>query len=366
MYRARKISWVFAVLLAMFIGIAGCGEEDMDVEEKIDAALPEVRWTMQTPWDQGWLLYEMAENFAERVREMSSGKFVIQVHPAGEVVGATDVLDATGEGVIEAYHSWPGYWMGKHPSAPFFSSIPLHLDPLMHVTWMYGYGGKELYQEMMNEIGQNVIVMPGGVTGPEMLAHSNKPIERMSDWRGLKYRAPGHWGEILKEQGVSVAKNPGVELYPALDRGILDAVEFSTPAVNRQTGFHRVTDYIVGPGLHQPTSFFEVGFNKDAYYALPKIYRAILENAAMAMTLDMWTRSNVADMDALDFFKEQGVRRTYVDPDVQRELREHAWSFIDNDVREKNNDHYTRTWNSVKEFWDRFSDYEEFMVPVRE
>lgn len=187
----------------------------------------------------------------------------------------------------------------------------------------------------------------------------------MADWRGLKYRAPGWWGEVLKDMRVAVTMLPGTELYPALDRGILDATEFSTPAVNRQQGFHEVAEYIAGPGLHQPTCFFELGFNKDAYNRLPDIYKAILENAAMSMTLHMWTKSNVVDMEALDFFDERGIKRTYVDPVVQREMREQSWNWIDNDVKRRNNDHYTRTWASVNEFWDRFSAYEEFMIPVR-
>jgi len=364
MFRIKTITLVMAAIFTMAVGFTGCGGQETG-EESVEAVLPDVRWTLQTTWSQGWLLHEMAEDFAKRVNDLSGGKFIIDVQPAGAIVGGLEVLDAADSGAIDAYHSWPGYWMSKHPSAPFFASIPLHLEPLMHTTWLYNYGGKELYQEMMDEAGQNVVVMPGGVTGPEMLAHSNKPLEEMEDWKGLKYRAPGWWGEVLKELGVAVTMLPGTELYPALDRGILDATEFSTPAVNRQQGFHEVADFIAGPGLHQPTCFFELGFNKDAYNELPELYKKIIDNAAMAMTLHMWTKSNVADMEALDHFEERGIKRTYVEPEVQREMREQAWEWIDNDVKKRDNDHYSRTWASVNEFWERFSDYEQFMVPVR-
>jgi TRAP-type mannitol/chloroaromatic compound transport system substrate-binding protein len=360
-----RLCLVVLVLIAA-VALAGCGNGQPATGGGDSEALPEVRWTLQTTWSQGWLLHEMAEDFAQRVSVLSDGKFQIDVQPAGAIVGGLEVLDATDSGTIDAYHSWPGYWMGKHPSAPFFASIPLHFEPLMHATWLYNYGGKELYQEMMDEAGQNVIVLPGGVTGPELLAHSNEPLETKADWQGLKYRAPGWWGEVLKEQGVAVTMLPGTELYPSLERGILDATEFSTPAVNRQQGFHEVAQYIAGPGLHQPSVFFELGFNKQAYESLPDVYKAILENASYAMTLHMWTKSNVEDMKALDYFDEIGIERTYVSPELQREFREEAWAWIDNDVQQKGNDHYTRTWASVSEFWERFLDYESFMIPVRE
>ncbi|MDW7651825.1 MAG: hypothetical protein SCK29_13060 [Bacillota bacterium] len=365
---SKKLLYLLVVVLIAGVALAGCGGNEQPATGSGDGeeALPEVNWTLQTTWSQGWLLHEMAEDFAARVSEMSGGKFTIDVQPAGAIVGGLEVLDATHSRTIDAYHSWPGYWMGKHPSAPFFASIPLHLEPLMHTTWLYNYGGKELYQEMMDEAGQNVIVLPGGVTGPEMLAHSNTPLETKEDWQGLKYRAPGWWGEVLKEQGVAVTMLPGTELYPSLEKGIIDATEFSSPAVNRQQGFQEVADFIAGPGLHQPTCFFELGFNKDAYNELPEVYKAILENASYSMTLNMWTKSIVEDMDALDYFDEIGIERTYVSPELQREFREESWQWIDNDVKNSDNDHYKRTWASVNEFWERFLDYEEFMIPVRE
>ena len=349
------------VALVASMALAGCGGQQpvANPANNADAAdaLPEVNWTLQTTWSQGWLLHEMAEDFAKRVSDLSDGKFVIDVQPAGAIVGGLEVLDAAHSGTIDAYHSWPGYWMGKHPSAPFFASIPLHLEPLMHTTWLYNYGGKELYQEMMDEAGQNVIVLPGGVTGPEMLAHSNKPLETIKDWEGLKYRAPGWWGEVLKEEGVAVTMLPGTELYPSLEKGIIDATEFSTPAVNKQQGFHEVADYIAGPGMHQPTCYFEFGFNKDEYNKLPDVYKAILENASYATTLHMWTKSNVEDMKALAFFEEEGIERTYVSPEVQREFREQAWAWIEADVNKSTNEHYKKTWASVNEFREKFSDY---------
>ncbi|MFO7644608.1 MAG: hypothetical protein R6W95_09525 [Desulfosarcina sp.] len=357
---------LLAALLAFSFIVTGCGDKKVETTAApaVDP-MPTVTWTLQTTWAQGWLLHQMAEDMAKRVELMSDGKFKINVLPAGAVVGGLEVLDATATGTIDAFHSWPGYWMSKHPSAPFFASIPMSLEPLMHTTWLYGYGGKELMQAMYDEIGINVYSIPGGVTHPEMLAHSNKPLEKLEDFVGLKYRTPGWWGEILKGMGVSVTMLPGTELYPALERGILDALEFSSPIVNRQQGFHEVTKYVAGPGMHQPTCFFEFGFNKQKYDALPKIYQEMLQTAAMATTLWSWTQDIVLGIETFEYWRSIGKEFTRVSDEAQREFRKQAWAWIDADVKAKNNAHYTKTWQSVQEFWTKFSEYEHIMVPIR-
>lgn len=328
-------------------------------------AQTKVTWTLQTSWPQGLSIHTRVEEMAARVKEMTAGNFTIRVLPAGAVVGALEVLDATSKGTIDAYQTWPGYWMGKHPSAPFFASIPMHLEPQMYVIWMYAGGGKELMQQMYDEMGMNVVAFPGGVTHSEVLAHSNKSLTKVEDFKGLKYRAPGLWGEILKGMGVSVVMLPGAELYPALQRGVIDATEFSTPNVNKQSGFHEVTKFVAGPGMHQPTCFFDVGVNKAKYDALPPEYKVVLQQALMAMTVNAWALDFVAGIETLEFFKSKGKTLTRVSDAAQREFRKQAWGYIDADVKKKNNAHYTKTWAAVQSFWVKFSDYEHFMLPIR-
>lgn len=328
--------------------------------------LPRVNWTLQTTWSKGWLLHEMAEDFASRVKEMSGGQFIIKVLPAGAVVGAMENMDATSKGTLDAWHSWTGYWQGKHPSANFFASIPMHLEPLMMVSWMYYGGGKELMQEMYDEMGMNVIVIPGGITHPEILAMSKRPLRNVKDFKGLKYRTPGWWGEILKKSmGVSVMMLPGTELYPALQKGILDALEFSSPIVNKQQGFHEVVKFVAGPGMHQPACYFELGFNKNKYNALPPEYKAIIQSAAMAMTIQKWSEDIIKGWETLDFYKSKGLTLTRVDDASQREFRKQAWAFIDAEVKKINRPHTTKTWKAVNDFRTKFMDYENFMVPIR-
>ncbi len=352
--KSRTFGFIFVLMLMSSLSFGGYAQ-----------AAEKVRWTMQTTWAKGWLLHEMAEDFAQRVSDMSGGNFVIKVLPAGAVVGAMENMDATSKGTLDGWHSWTGYWQGKHPSANFFASIPMHLEPTMYVTWMYSGGGKQLMQEMYDEMGMNVIVIPGGLTHPELLAMSNKPLKNVKDFKGLKYRTPGWWAEILKSMGVSVMMVPGVDLYPSLQKGILDALEFSTPIVNKQQGFHEVTKYVAGPGMHQPTCYFELGFNKTKYNALPAEYKAIIQSAAMAMTIQKWSEDITKGVETLEFYKSKGLTLTRVEDADQREFRKNAWKFIDDEVKKINRPHTTKTWASVNKMWKDFSDYEHFMVPVR-
>jgi TRAP-type mannitol/chloroaromatic compound transport system substrate-binding protein len=360
--KSRKLAVVFVLMLMGTLMLVGCGQGPA---KQATSQAGVVNWTLQTTWSKGWLLHEMAEDFAKRVGDMSGGKFVIKVLPAGAVVGAMENMEATSKGTLDAWHSWTGYWQGKHPSANFFASIPMHLEPTMYVTWMYAGGGKELMQEMYDEMKMNVIVIPGGLTHPELLAMSNKPLRNVADFKGLKYRTPGWWAEILKSMGVSVTMVAGVDLYPSLQKGILDALEFSTPIVNKQQNFHEVTKYVAGPGMHQPTCYFELGFNKDKYNALPAEYKAILQSAAMAMTIQKWSEDITKGVETLEFYKSKGLTLTRVEDADQREFRKNAWKFIDDEVKKINRPHTTKTWASVNKMWKDFSDYEYFMVPVR-
>lgn len=354
--KSRRLGFIVVMMMVCFFVLAGFSYAK---------ELPKVRWTMQTTWMKGWLIHDEVEAWAKRIGEMSGGNFVIKVLPAGAIVGGMEVLDATSKGTIDGWQTWGGYWQGKHPSANFFASIPMHLEPLMYVTWLYQGGGKELLQQMYDEMKMNVVVIPGGLTHPELLAMSNKPLRNVKDFKGLKYRTPGWWAEILKSKGVSVTMIPGVDLYPSLQKGIIDALEFSSPIVNKQQNFHEVTKYVAGPGMHQPTCTFELGFNKDKYNALPPEYKAMIQEAAKAMAIDMWTKDIVMGIDTLKFYKSKGLKLTRVDDASQREFRKTAFAFIDAEVKKINRPHTTKTWASVNNFRKEFMEYEDFMVPVR-
>lgn len=324
-----------------------------------------IRMTMATSWPQGILLHDIPEKFAEEVRRVSGGRLVIDVQPSGAIVGPGEVLDATAQRSIDMYQSFSGYWLGKTPLAPFFSSVPMTMEAAMYLVWIYEGGGWELWQRAYDEMGySNVKVIPLGITHPEILAWSNVPLTRIEEWSGLKYRTVGWWGEILMEHDVAVTSLPAAELYPSLERGILDALEFSTPFTDKSLAFYEVSDYFTGPGMHQPSVLFELGFNMDSWNSLPEDLQEIVLTCARSTTLWGWTTDIWKGMETLDYYEGQGVEAVQVAPEVQRAFAQTTHDLLDARSAELGG-LFEEVWTSIKTFQNRFYDYEEFMVPIR-
>ena len=324
----------------------------------------EYRWTMATSWPAALNFHILAEEFAEYVERASGGRMVIDVQPSGAVVGPFEVLDAADSGIVEMAHSWSGYWLGRHPAAPFFASIPMSLEAPMYMAWFFDYGGIELWNRLyQDEMGLNVLVRPVGVYHPETFAWANREIRTVEDFRGLRFRTVGWWADILREAGVAVVSLPAAELYPSLERGVIDATEFSTPWADRLLSFYEVTQYFTGPGMHQPAIVTELIINRTAFESLPADLQAIIEVAADAITIRAWSRDIVNSMEAIRYYEEQGQIRVTVDEETQHAFREMTHSYLDGLAA--GNAFFAEVWDSVQEFYDRYIDYENFMVPVR-
>lgn len=321
------------------------------------------RWTMATSWPSGLPPQLVAELFAERVTEMSDGRLTIDVQPSGAVVGAFDVLDAVSTGTVEMGHSLASYWIGKHQAAPFFGAIPMTFESDQFMTWLYEGGGIDLWNRLyQDELGLNVVAMPGGINITEYLAWSQRPLREIEDFQGLKYRTVGWWGEILRGAGVSVTTLPASELYTSLERGVLDATEFASPWIDEILAFHEVVDYVSGPGMHQPASMMELTINKDAYESLPADLKAIVDTAAEAVTLRGLTMDYHYSSLAHERFQESNefIR---VSDEAQRDFRERAWAYLDQ--QSEQNEFFGEVWASVRPYYTRLNALDAFIRPVR-
>jgi len=360
---------VLVIMVFSLVLVSGCdgveidegNDNDGNGEETAPADV-QVEWTIATSWPSGILLHEMAEDFAKNVREMSGGRMIVNVEPAGAIVGGLEVLDAADTGVIDGFHSWSGYWMGTNEAQNFFASIPMAFDTQSHVMWMYSEGldyQNQVYQEAM---GMNLKAFLCGATHPEIGAHSNVPLEELEDWIGTSFRVPGWMAQILTEMGVAVQVLAGGDVYPALETGQIDAGEFSSPIVNYTLGFHEVTDYFTGPGFHQPTCLFELTLNLDSWNALPADLQAIVEAATYKTTMDMWTKDVVEGKWVLREWQDtHGMEPVYMSDEAQLEFRRQAWQFIDDAVA--GDPLNVEIWDSARNFYLEFIEYDEFMNP---
>ncbi|MBW1659556.1 MAG: TRAP transporter substrate-binding protein DctP [Deltaproteobacteria bacterium] len=243
-------------------------------------------WRMSDPWG-GILFHDIAIHFADSVRACSGGRLDIKVFPTGAIVPAMQIFDATAKGTLDCFHSWPGYWKGKNEAFVAFASVPFGLDTEGYHIWLYERGGAKMLNELYNRYG--MVAFPCGNAGQELGLFSNKKATKMEDFKGMKVRTPGWYMDILTRLGVSVTPLPGSEIYLALERGVIDACEFSGPAVDYPMGFHEITKYVIEPGVHQPSCQFDVVINKKKWDALPEDLKVIVEICAKETQMWSWT-----------------------------------------------------------------------------
>ncbi|NOQ47467.1 MAG: TRAP transporter substrate-binding protein DctP, partial [Desulfobulbaceae bacterium] len=222
---------------------------------------------------------------------------------AGELVGAMETLDAVSKGSVQVGHDWPGYWKGKNENFVSFASVPFGLDAEGYNIWLYERGGLEQMQELYGRY--NLVAFPGGQGGQEMGLFSNKKASTMEDFKGMRLRTVGWFMDIMNQVGASVTPLPGGEVYLALERGVIDAAEFSSPAINYPMGFDDITKYVIQPGVHQPAIQCAVFFNKDAWDSLPADLQWIVKIAAKET--QMWSQYWIENLNvaAINKFKEK-------------------------------------------------------------
>ena len=361
--RKKLLKPILVVLLSAII-LAGC--IPMEGASGVAGVSGEkVSWQLSTAWPESMFLQDIPKKFAEDVEKASGGRLEIEVHAAGEIMGGGEILDAGDMGTIDAYHGATNMWIGKMPGAPFFTSIPMLLDPSLRLGWIYDGGGLELWQKMYDEAGLNIQVVPLGFTGPEVLAWSNKKMESMEDWKGVKYRTAGWWAEILKERGVSVTTTPAGEVYSGLERGIIDAAEFATPNIDKDLGFDEVAEFYTGPGIHQPSTMYYLGINKDSWAELPEDLQEIVQITAKSTTLWSYTKDQHESMEANEYFLDKGVTPVKVDQETQDHLQEDTINFLEKQAKDQGGI-YSETWESIKEYRERYTNFKDIMAPETE
>ena len=267
---------------------------------------------MQSMWDAGTLGYTLFKEFANNVGVMSEGKLVVKPFPAKSIVGTMEMFDAVKAGVFEAMHVSDTYHPGKIPAATFLSSYPFGMDrPDQWETWFNALGGKEIAREAY---AAHNIYWLGPIQHDDNIIHSKVPIRSFEDYKGKKMRFPGGMiAEIFRAAGVSTVLLPGGEVYPALEKGVIDGADFVGAAINYNLGFGEVAKYIIlgppsTPCLHQPVDCQSIGINMKTWNSIPKHLQNLLELAIKDFSWKQYTAVQAADIVAYKKLQEeQGV-----------------------------------------------------------
>jgi TRAP-type mannitol/chloroaromatic compound transport system substrate-binding protein len=265
-----------------------------------------VSWRLASSFPRSLeIIYGAAEHLAQRVSALTGGRFEIRVYPAGELVPGLQVMDAVQQGTVHAGHTASYYYIGKHPALAFDSGVPFGLTARQQNAWLYEGGGVEALRGIFAQFG--IVHFPCGNTGTQFGGWFRRPLASVADFRGLRMRIPGLGGEVMARLGVSVQVLAGGEIYPALERGAIDATEWVGPFDDERLGFHRIARYYYYPGWHEPGVTLTLMVGQRAYDALPEGYRHALEVAATEENHRMLARYDAANAPALERLMAGGV-----------------------------------------------------------
>lgn len=300
-----------------------------------------------------------ARDLIDRIQRMSNNRIRIQFFGAGELVPAAEGFDAVSSGIVEMNYANAYFWTGKTFAAQYFTAVPFGLNFQGLNGWIYDGGGLDLWREVYDRF--NLVPFLCGNTGVQMTGWFRRPVERVEDLRGLKMRIPGLAGRVYQRLGVDVRLLPAGEIFPALERGVIDAAEFVGPFLDRQLGLHRVAKFYHTTGWHETATASELIINKAAWARLPADLKAIVENAVAACNVisEAWCQKNNADA-MEDLIRNHGVdARPLPDPVIDRLRAETATVLEEGIARDPVTRRVHESFVAYKAKFDAWSNYSE-------
>src|SRR5438094_2243728 len=280
-----------------------------------------MRW--QSTWPSKDIFHEYALDYAKKVNDMTGGDLKSEVLPAGAVVPAFGLIDAVSKGTLDGGHGVLVYHYGKQNALALWGSGPAFgMDGNTLLSWHRYGGGKELLTKLYASLNLNVVSFPYGPHPTQPLGWFKKPITKVDDFKGMKYRTVSISIDLFQGMGAAVNALPGAEIVPAMDRGLLDAAEFNNASSDRLLGFPDVSKVCMLQSYHQNAEQFEITFNKTRFDTLPDKMKAIIENAVEAASADLsWKAIDRYSKDYIELQTKDKVR-FYKTPDsvLQKQL----------------------------------------------
>lgn len=318
---------------------------------------PEIRWRCASSFPKSLdTLFGAAEIVANRIAALTDNKFQIRIFAAGEIVPGLQVLDAVQAQTVECGHTVSYYYWGKDPTLAFDTAVPFGLTTRMQNAWMYYGGGLDLMHEVLKTY--NVINFPCGNTGTQMGGWFRTEIKSVADLSGLKMRIAGLAGEVVARLGVVPQQIAGSDLYPALEKGTIDAAEWIGPYDDEKLGFYKVAKYYYYPGWWEAGPQLSFYVNTDSWEALPKLYRDVIKSACAEANVLTVAKYDVQNPPALRRLVANGTELRAFPRDVLE--ASYKVSFEIYDAIAAKNPNFKKVYESWKPFRD--VEYEWFSV----
>lgn len=307
---------------AAAVGLAACGKQEEPKSAApatssapaatpsapaVAGALPNIKWRLTSSFPKSLdTIYGGADVLANRVRAITDGKFDIRVFPGGEIVPGLQALDAVQQGTVEVCHTCSYYYVGKDKTFGFGTSIPFGMTARQMNAWIYYGGGQQLLDEFYSDY--NVLSFAGGNTGTQMGGWWRKEVTTVDDLKGIKMRIAGLGGNVFSALGVVPQQVAGGDIYPALEKGTIDAAEWVGPYDDEKLGFYKVAKNYYYPGWWEPGPVIHFFVNKAEWAKLPKEYQEAFQAAAYEANVTMMAEYDHKNPAALAKLMQSGVK----------------------------------------------------------
>ncbi|HEX6634222.1 MAG TPA: TRAP transporter substrate-binding protein [Usitatibacter sp.] len=327
------------------VAAAGAAAVTQAVAQSKD--LPQIRWRCASSFPKSLdTIFGGGEVVAKRVGELTGGKFQIRVFAAGEIVPAFGVVDAIQQNTIECAHTASYYFVGKNKAFAFDTTLPFGMNQRQQNAWIYYGGGLQLVREFLRDFG--IVSFPAGNTGVQMGGWWRKTVNSVGDLKGVKMRIAGLGGEVMSRLGAVPQQIAGGDIYPALERGAIDAAEWVGPYDDEKLGFYKVAPNYYYPGWWESNSMYSFYVNTKEWDKLPKEYQAAIECAAYEANIDMMAKYDFKNLDALERLVKNGVKLHAFSNDIMVAAQRAAYELYEEEAGKN------PAWKKIYEPWKRF------------
>ncbi|MEX2474432.1 TRAP transporter substrate-binding protein [Marinobacter sp.] len=339
-------------LSRLSVGVAAAAVMSGSMISTQAMAAEKVRWQVPLAFPSHLVgLTTPVKHLSESLKAISGGDMQLRYYEPGELVPPFEIMDSVSEGKYPAGYTWVGYDQGTIPALPLYSGAPFNMEPPAYLAWYYEGDGKALLEEIYDE--RNIHPMLCSIIGPEGAGWFADPINNLEDFDGLKIRFAGIGGKVLEKLGASVTMIPGGEIYQSLERGTIDATEFSQPAIDKMLGLDQIIKNYIMPGWHQTLTTSHLLVNKDVWNDLEPESRALIEMGCESATLKGFAQSEFAQPTALRDYEGEGVNAQTLPEPVLRELEKATNEVLDEIAEE--DEMFSRVLASQREFMEHHS-----------
>ena len=335
---------VIGLALGALLCVAGTGA----------GAQERLRWKLAAAYPGNMAVIGHSQiRFTEWVEEMTDGAFQIRFYEPNALVPGGGILDAVAAGSVEMGYAGLGLFIGKDSALSVFNALPFGPSASEYLAWKKFGGGQEIQDEISAQLG--VKTVDCSLTAPEASGWFKKEIKSLDDLKGLKMRIAGLGGRTVEKLGVSSQLITPADIYPALERGVIDAAEFAMPVMDKNLGFDQVANYYYFPGWHQPNTLNQLIINLEKWNALSERYKNAIEIACDREIVTQLAEGEALNAEAIEEFRAKGVNIMTWSPEIMDAFRK-AWAEVA-DEESAQNPNFKKAYDSLQAFRASYADW---------